>query len=276
MIVRLDGTQLIVHHDASTAASIYRRYRIASMSKMMTSVTALTLVEEGTIDLKDDVAKYIPSFANLKVLRKGKADQDGIVRTLKPAPLKQPMTVQNLFTHTSGLTYGFLGDCPEVADEMKAKNVEFNPELTGSPWEDEPNSAVVDRLATIPLVCQPGTAWHYSVSIDVLGNLVERVAGKNLMQVMQERLFEPLGMADTCFQVPAEKAGRLSACYAIAAASGPFAATPQPGEEGQPYLLKDGRWSTVYLPTRMYLSTLMACDRSPPLSPPPRALHALC
>ena len=166
-------------------------FRIYSMTKPIVSVAAMMLVEEGRLLITDPVSKYIPAFANLKV---------GVVNgdKLDLAPLKRPVTVQDLMRHTSGLTYGFTGVSP-VQKLVKAANVvDANRTLAEN----------VEAMAALPLMHQPGEVWEYSVSTDVLGRVVEVVEGASLGEVLHERLFRPLDMVDTAFYTPPNKVAR--------------------------------------------------------------------
>ncbi len=170
-------------------------FRIYSMTKPITSVAVLMLYEEGRFRLNDPVARYIPAFKNLQVYD---AD-DASMR----AALRRPMTIRDLLTHTSGLTYGFFSETP--VDTLYRRNGLF---ARGGDLED-----FVGRLSDLPLLHQPGTTWHYSVSTDVLGYLVEVVSGQTLDVFFKERIFDPLGMKDTSFDVPPEKMDRFAANY---------------------------------------------------------------
>jgi CubicO group peptidase (beta-lactamase class C family) len=166
-------------------------FRIYSMTKPIVSVAAMMLVEEGRLLITDPVSKFIPAFANTKV---------GIVNgdKLDLAPLKRPITVQDLMRHTSGLTYGFTGTSP-VQKLIKAANVvNANRSLAEN----------VEAMAALPLMHQPGEVWEYSVSTDVLGRVVEIVEGASLGEVLQNRLFGPLDMVDTAFFTPESKVAR--------------------------------------------------------------------
>jgi len=165
-------------------------FRIYSMSKPITSVTAMMLVEEGKLKLDDPVAKYIPSFANVKVGVEKANPADGKA-TLELVAPRRPMTVQDLLRHTSGLTYGFFGSSLVKTAYNDAKVFA----------EDAPNAVVADKLAALPLAYQPGTTWDYSHSTDVLGRVIEVVTGKSLYQTEKERLLDPLGLPDTAFHV---------------------------------------------------------------------------
>jgi CubicO group peptidase (beta-lactamase class C family) len=165
-------------------------FRIYSMSKPITSVSAMMLWEDGRFNLSEPVSKYIPQMGGLKVGVE-KPDPSGGKATLELVPTKRDMTIQDLFRHTSGLTYGFFG--PGQVKKMYAE---------AKVWNDYPSNAeLVDRLAKLPLAHQPGTTWDYSHSTDVLGRLVEVISRQSLAQFEKERLLDPLGMKDTSFYV---------------------------------------------------------------------------
>ena len=164
-------------------------FRIYSMSKPITTVAAMMLVEEGRLQLDDPLSKYIPAFANVKVGVEHKAE-DGTT-TLDTAPVKRPITIQDLMRHTSGLTYGFFG-------EGLVKKAYVDAHLFSG---DVDNAEFAERLAKLPLAYQPGTTWDYSHSTDILGRVVEVVSGKSLLQFEKERLLDPLGMTNTSFYV---------------------------------------------------------------------------
>ena len=171
-------------------------FRIYSMSKPITTVAAMMLVEEGKLQLDDPLSKYIPAFANVKVGVEVKGE-DGNMH-LDLAPAKRPITIQDLMRHTSGLTYGFFGEGMVKKAYVAAKLGEGDPDL----------AEFTERLAKLPLAYQPGTTWDYSQSTDVLGRVIEVVSGKSLYQFEKERLLDPLGMKDTAFYVtdPAKQA----------------------------------------------------------------------
>ena len=175
-----------------TADTIFRIY---SMSKPITSVAAMMLVEDGKLALDDPVAKYIPAFANVKVGVE-KADESG-----KPAltlePLNRPITIEDLLRHTSGLTYGFYGD--NAVRRIYAHSDMFD--------GDFDNATFAERLARLPLAEQPGTRWDYGHSTDVLGRVIEVISGQSLHQFEKQRLLDPLGMTETAFFVanPAQR-----------------------------------------------------------------------
>ncbi|MDP6544607.1 MAG: serine hydrolase domain-containing protein [Phycisphaerae bacterium] len=166
--------------------------RIYSMTKAITSVAALMLHDEGKLDLNAPVSKYIPAFKGLKVYRK-----DGNV---KP---QREMTVSDLMRHTSGLTYGFFGNTPVDQMYRKVKVMDRNSSL----------AVMCGKLGKIPLAYQPGKAWRYSLSVDVLGRVIEVVSKKSLDEFFAERIFKPLDMKDTGFFVPDSKLDRFAANY---------------------------------------------------------------
>jgi CubicO group peptidase (beta-lactamase class C family) len=167
-------------------------FRIFSMSKAITSAAALTLVDEGKLDLDAPVSKYLPEFAEMKVL-------DGE----KDRPAKSPITVKDLFRHTSGITYGN-GNGSRTEKLFEATDVlEMQTDLR----------LMSTKLSQIPLAFDPGTKWEYGASIDVLGYVVQRVSGEPLDEFLKERILDPLEMNDTGFFVPADKRARFAACY---------------------------------------------------------------
>jgi len=169
-------------------------FRIYSMSKPITTVAAMMLVEEGKLQLDEPVSKYIPSFANLKVGVETKSEAG---TTLEFVAAKRQITIQDLMRHTSGLTYGFFGEGMVKKTYVEAKLFDG----------DFDNAEFAERIAKLPLAYQPGTTWDYSHSTDILGRVVEVVSGKSLYQFEKERLLDPLGMKDTSFYVtdPAKK-----------------------------------------------------------------------
>jgi CubicO group peptidase (beta-lactamase class C family) len=174
-------------------------YRIYSMTKPVTSVALMSLVEEGRVALDDPVARHIPEWADLGVFQAGVV---GGFLTTQPA---RPMQVVDLLRHTSGLTYGF-----QYVSNVDAAYRQLNLEAL---HDERDLAGMVQTLAGLPLQFSPGEAWNYSVSTDVVGHIVERVAGKRLDQVFHERIFDPLKMADTGFFVREDQRGRFCACY---------------------------------------------------------------
>jgi CubicO group peptidase (beta-lactamase class C family) len=181
-------------------------FRIYSMSKPITAVALMMLVEEGLIGLDDPVHDHIPAWRNLGVYASGVPSLlPGAPPAFMTTPVSRPMKVIDLATHTSGLTYGFMMRSAVDAAYRKAKVVD----------RQTPGGlqGMVDQLAGIPLDFSPGTAWNYSVAIDVLGYLVEKLSGVSFGEFLRTRLFAPLGMNDTAFHVPPDKTERFSACY---------------------------------------------------------------
>jgi CubicO group peptidase (beta-lactamase class C family) len=189
-------------------------WRIYSMTKPITSVAAMMLYEEGALSLFDPVAKFIPSFDDLRVYRHGMAAAPVTNRAA------EPMLVWHLLTHTSGLTYGFQ-QANAVDEAYRAAGFFLDP-----PPEHDLASAC-DVWAGLPLLFEPGAEWNYSVSTDVVGRIVEVVSGQSLADFFAERIFEPLGMTDTGFSVSDADRPRMTALYAHDAASA--TAVPYPG-----------------------------------------------
>jgi len=184
-------------------------YRLHSMTKPLTAVAAMILYEEGKIDLDDPVSKYIPAFADLKVHVSGRGE------AMITEELERPMTVRDVLTHQSGLSYSFFGPSPihdlYIAAGMKDYG-ERKPRYT--------LADMMDRLSEIPLVFQPGKRWQYSYSTDVMSRVVEVASGQNFDGFIRSRITGPLEMEDTDFMVPADKARRLAASYGPAKGGG--------------------------------------------------------
>jgi CubicO group peptidase (beta-lactamase class C family) len=165
-------------------------FRIYSMSKPVTTVAAMMLVEDGRMKLDDPISMYLPEYARMTVgVEKPGTDGKPVLDTV---PARRPITVQDLMRHTSGLTYGFFG--PGLVKQA------YNAAGLGA--GDPTNAEFSERLARLPLAYQPGTTWDYSHSTDILGRLVEVVSGQSLFQFEKARLFDPLGMKDTSYYVP--------------------------------------------------------------------------
>lgn len=181
-------------------------FRIYSMSKPITAVALMMLAEEGLIGLDDDVATHIPSFRNLGVYATG---LPSLIPTAAVSymttPIERPMKVVDLVTHTSGLTYGFMNRTSVDAAYRRLRVADFGTE--GG------LDAMIEQLSGLPLEFSPGTKWNYSVSIDVMGYLVQKLSGMRFGDFLRTRLFEPLGMTDTAFWCPPEKLERFSSCY---------------------------------------------------------------
>ncbi len=198
-IVQVDA---IGHRDIEAGLPMERDtlFRIASMTKPVTTLAALMLVEEGKLKLDDPITKWLPEFKDMKVLTDATGPLDSTVAAARD------ITVEDLMTHRSGLAYGFTSLGPIAhAHEEKLGSALANPH-TPDEW--------MTRLGALPLSYQPGERFHYSHATDVLGFLVARIEGKPLGQVLKERIFDPLGMHDTGFWTPHEKRGRLAKLYA--------------------------------------------------------------
>jgi CubicO group peptidase (beta-lactamase class C family) len=198
-------------------------FRIASMSKAVTTVAALMLLEEGRLTLDAPVSRFIPSFEKTTVLVPPQKDAPpGTPGQVVPA--KRPITIRNLMTHTAGISYGM----GALEEQYKAANAWW--------WyladKDETLASFVDRLATLPFEAQPGERFVYGFSTDVLGHVVEVVSGKSLDAFFEERIFRPLKMPDTSFFLPKEKAGRLATVYGLSE-SGVLVRAPEKGWSGQ-------------------------------------------
>lgn len=173
--------------EAGTPMAFDSIFRIASMTKPMTSVAAMMLSEEGRLEIAAPVAQYLPEFSDLTV---------GVDR----AKARRTMTVQDLLRHTSGLTYAQFGDSPA---QMLWRDVKLMD-------EGQTNAELVQKLAGLPLMFEPGTTWEYSMSTDVLGRVVEIVSGMSLGEFFEARITGPLGMRDTGFGASGERAGRVA------------------------------------------------------------------
>ncbi|MDA1100942.1 MAG: serine hydrolase [Proteobacteria bacterium] len=189
--------------EAGTAMAEDTIFRIYSMSKPITAVAAMICYEEGCFQLDDPIAKFLPEFAEMQVW-------DGNPDALNTVPAEGYITVRHLMTHTAGFSYEFMEATPVEAYYRKHK-ISFNPGRQTEGGADL--AAMTTRLAQAPLIRQPGSGWGYSVSIDVLGRLVEIWSGQPLDRFFDERIFQPLGMTDTAFSVAPEKRARFAACY---------------------------------------------------------------
>jgi len=175
-------------------------FRIASMTKPVTSIAFMMLVEEGKVALGDPLVKFCPEFRDTGVFVAGGGNIPFVTR-----PPATPIRMVDLLRHTSGLTYGFQERTPVDAAYRKARIDDFDAAYT--------MDSFLEGLAKIPLQFDPGAHWNYSMATDVLGAVVERIEGKPFAEVLQERIFGPLGMVDTGFKVPADQQHRLTDCY---------------------------------------------------------------
>jgi CubicO group peptidase (beta-lactamase class C family) len=178
-------------------------FRMASMTKPVTSVAVMMLVEEGKIALTDPLSKFVPEFAAAQVA----VMENG---TRKLVPVERPITIHDLLTHTSGLSYGFLAPGAAEVDDVAEGLIDSSLSLEES----------TRRLAKRPLVAQPGSVWNYGMSTDVLGRVVEVASGQTLDRFFHDRIFAPLKMTDTSFVLPSEKVARLATLYRPKSAGG--------------------------------------------------------
>lgn len=180
-------------------------FRIYSMTKPLASVAAMMLVEDGRIQLTDPVGKHLPGFDKMQVSVATKTAEGTAYNTVAQ---ERPMTVQDLLRHTSGLAYGEITQNAPVKEGLERAGVyrkDMDYESRGvTPTEQ------VEAMAKVPLAFQPGTTWHYSLSVDILGRVVEAASGKRLSEFLEERLFRPLKMRDSAFSLPQAKLARLA------------------------------------------------------------------
>ncbi|HEX4985572.1 MAG TPA: serine hydrolase domain-containing protein [Burkholderiales bacterium] len=179
-------------------------FRLYSMTKPYTSTAIMMLMEEGRLRLTDPVSKFLPALANLQVSVPVTDPYTGATKYVN-VPADREVNIQDLLRHTSGLVYGGFTSHPKVK-ELYAKE--------GVDWKDVTPSEQIERLAKVPLAHQPGTTFEYGLSIDVLGRIVEAISGMTLGEFLHERLFKPLGMADSAFIVPQDKVARLAQPFA--------------------------------------------------------------
>lgn len=247
-------------------------FRIYSMSKPITTVAALMLYEEGHFQLNDPISKFIPEFENTKVF---------ILPNAKPAEPNRPITVRDLMTHTSGLTYG-----PWLYENSPVDDLygQLDPLR-----KDRPLKEMISELAQLPLVTHPGIAWRYSVSTDVLGYLVEVISDIPLRTFFKERIFDPLGMVDTDFYAPKDKHHRFATNYCPSENGIKIIDDPTTGEFSQPpqlhsgggglistasdylqfthLLLNNGRWNDTCLLGKKTVELMTANHLEPSLLP---------
>jgi CubicO group peptidase (beta-lactamase class C family) len=200
------GTDSFTDLDTQGPDSLYRIY---SMTKPVTGMAAMLLIGEGKLRLDQPIADVLPKFSQMQVQK----TYDGSLTDLEPA--KQPITVRHLLTHTAGLSYSIIQQGP-IKAALEEKGVVAG-QIARAPVPGLVRGTPVpslelfaDRLADFPLVYQPGTQWSYSVGLDLMGRIIEVVSGQAFDMFLKERLFDPIGMASTFFQVPASEAGRLT------------------------------------------------------------------
>jgi len=252
---RFPGTQVIVYRRGKVVHSAVQGYadverkvpmrddtifRIYSMTKPITSVAFMMLLEEGRVALDEPVHKYIPEWKNLGVF------QAGIWPAFLTKPPSRPMLIVDLLRHTSGLTYGFQqrSNVDAAYRELKIGAVEKSGTL----------QSMVEDLAKLPLEFSPGEAWNYSVSTDVVGYLVGKISGKPFEQFLRERILDPLQMHDTDFFVSADKAHRFAACYSADPQGGMTFHAGGAGERKDGLTLQDDPTASSFLIPPSFIS----------------------
>ena len=206
--------------DAAAEQSLFRAY---SQTKPITGMAAMLLVEEGKLKLDQPIADFAPEFARMKVA----IDPD---KGLDAKPTDKLITVRHLLTHTAGLGYAGIGKNKPIARELERLGLIPAivttmpiPGLSGGPKVPDPDE-FLRRTATVPLVAEPGKVWRYSMSLDVLGLIIQRAAGaKSFAQFLQDRLFDPLGMRNSFFHVPGTATPRLTTNYGLMGSGNPIA-----------------------------------------------------
>ncbi|THG38444.1 beta-lactamase family protein [Sphingomonas olei] len=185
-------------------------WRIYSMTKPITGIAAMLLVEDGKISLDDPVSKYIPGFANMRVLTSPDTSLDSV-------PAKNPILIRNLLTHTAGLGYNISAKGPLLKEyeRLGVLPAQVNTQLEAKARTTRPATLAefANRVASVPLIAEPGTKWVYSIGLDVMGAVIEKASGMPFDRFVQTRLLDPLGMTSTYWSVPASEMGRLSTNY---------------------------------------------------------------
>ncbi len=249
---RFPGTQLLVYRRGKIAhssvqgfADVERKvpvkddtiYRIYSMTKPLTSVAFMMLVEEGLVAIDEPVAKYIPEWKDLGVFVAGTSP------AFLTRPPSRPMLIVDLLRHTAGLTYGF----------QQRSNVDaaYRAEKIGEVEKAGTLQTMIESLAKIPLEFSPGDSWNYSVATDVVGYLIGKISGMPFEQFLKQRILDPLGMTDTDFHVPASKAHRFAACYSADPGGG---MTFHAGQRREGLTLQDDPTKSSFLSPPAFIS----------------------
>jgi CubicO group peptidase (beta-lactamase class C family) len=179
--------------------------RIYSMTKPVVSLALMTLYERGLFALDDPVHRFIPAWRKLRVRSGGTYPQ------FETVPCRRPMTIRDLLTHTSGLTYDFmLASSVDAAYRQLGVGLDL---VSGAGQDDYTLQQMIDQLAQLPLEFSPGERWNYSLASDVAGYLVALLSGRSLPEYLQSAIFEPLGMVDTAFEIAPEQVSRFASCY---------------------------------------------------------------
>lgn len=201
------GNEVFFHaaSGSGTASQVNRDtiFRIYSMTKPITGLGIIILMERGLLAVDDFVEKYLVEFSGQPVYASGDAE------SIKSVPLSEKLRIHHLLTHTSGITYALFGNHPcDTLIRQAVPNDDFRNLFCNTNLED-----LSKYVASVPLCFQPGTKFHYGLSTDILGLIIEKVSGKSLDEFFKSEIFEPLGMQDTSFVIPPEKAHRLAECY---------------------------------------------------------------
>ncbi len=185
-------------------------WRIYSMTKPITGMAAMLLVEDGVISLDDPLSEYFPAFATMRVLTSPDTSLDSV-------PAKKPILIRHLLTHTAGLGYSINAKGPLLKEYERLGVVpaQVNTAIEAKARTTRPTmlAEFANRVATVPLIAEPGTKWHYSMGLDVMGAVIEKASGVPFDRFVQTRLLDPLGMSSTYWTVPASEKGRLSTNY---------------------------------------------------------------
>lgn len=231
-------------------------FRIASMTKAITTVSIMQLYEQGKLGLDDPVSKFLPAFKDMKVLNM--VNKEDSTYTTEPA--KSPITIRQLLTHTSGITYG---NSPELA-MVYAKEGMVSGGLSHPDWTSE---RYISKLATLPLAFHPGERYWYGLNMDVLGRVVEVVSGLSLSAYFQQNIFDPLGMHDTYFYLPQTLQKRLIPVYTESKDEGILLAAeagtsnnsdyPYPGQPDHPFYAGGGGLSSTALDYALFIQALL-------------------
>jgi CubicO group peptidase (beta-lactamase class C family) len=202
----------IADETAAQAAGPDSLWRIYSMTKPITGMAAMLLVEDGKISLDDPVSKYFPAFAQMRVLTSPDT-------SLNSVPAKNPILIRNLLTHTAGLSYNISAKGPLLMEyeRLGILPAQVNNQVEAKARTTRPATLAefANRVATAPLIAEPGTKWSYSIGLDVMGAVIEKASGMSFDRFVQMRLLDPLAMRSTYWSVPASEAGRLSTNYAF-------------------------------------------------------------
>jgi CubicO group peptidase (beta-lactamase class C family) len=196
----------IADDPASPKAGPDSLWRVYSMTKPITAMAAMILIEQGKLKLDEPVSDFIPAFKSMRVV-----DSPAALAPTHPAP--RPITIRNLLTHTSGLTYQIIGTGPLPTEYKRLGLLGGRVNAEASKAQPQSLAAFADRLATVPLLANPGTEWHYSVSLDVLGRVIEVASGMPFDRFVETHILKPLGMNSTYWTVPQSQANRLATSY---------------------------------------------------------------